>query len=112
MDAGHNRCRDRVGDIELYSVNVLDRDGFVLTCEIEFEAPVEVNLEADPGGPPGYGYSDHWRGPVRWTETSIHRTFSAEIIVNFNSSKPDESELISVRVDEAEIELDLHELGR
>ena len=101
-----------VYDVNVYSLSVLERDGTRLTCEIEFEAGLDLRLSVQERE--RFGYEDDNYQPARSCRTkSIYRVFSAEVVVKFDPQIPEEIELESVYVDKDSIELDTDDvMGR
>jgi hypothetical protein len=100
---------DEVSDVNIFSVNVIERDGMTFTCEIEFEARLglTVNAEQEEGG---YGYDDHEPSRTHRSVKSVSRVFVAEVVVKFDPQKPDETEFESVYVSKDNIELDIDDV--
>ena len=101
-----------VDDISVHYVNVLEREGMTFTCEIEFEARFVLRIELEEKEQFGYEYEDYEPARLSRTEKSIHRVFTAEVVVKFDSEKSDEAELESVYVFKENIELDIDDVMR
>jgi PIN domain len=99
---------EQVDDISIHYVNVLEHDGNKFTCEIEFEAELVMALEVEIEGQ--YHYDDYEPPQHFSLDKAIHRTFLAEIVVNFDPNKSDETAFDSVYVSARSIELDSDEL--
>jgi hypothetical protein len=99
-----------VVDVNVYSVNVLEREETTFTCEIEFEAGLVLRLEVEQEEKFGYEYEDYEPSRLYRTTKSIHRNFGAEIVVRFDPQKPDATELESVHVFKDNVELDIDDL--
>lgn len=100
---------DEVSDVNILSVNIVDRDGVTFTCEIEFEARLRliVNVEQEEVG---YGYDDYEPAQTRRAAKSVSRMFVAEVVVKFDPQKPDQTEFESVYVSRDNIELDVDDV--
>jgi len=86
-----------VGDIQVLSVNVLDRDEMTFTCEIEFEAGLALRLEIE--------HEEDYEPRFQRTARSIYRIFGAEVVVRFDPKNPSAVEFESVYVPKAPVEL-------
>jgi hypothetical protein len=99
-----------VDDINVYSVSVLEREATTFTCEIEFEARLVLRLEVEHEERLDYTYEEYEPSRFDRTEKAIYRSFGAEIVVEFDPKKPDETELVSVCVFKENVELDVNDL--
>lgn len=100
---------DDVYDINVCSLNVLEREGTRFTCEIEFEAGLDVSLSVEEKEWPGYEEYDYGHQRSRKTK-SLNRVFMAEVVVEFDPDKSEVSDLESVYVGEDSLELDVKDL--
>jgi hypothetical protein len=97
---------DSVEDINIFSVEVVEREGPRLTLEVSFEAALLLDLEIEMEGEYGYDQDDY-RPPYRFgRHKTIHRISYAEVILSaFDPKKPDEIEMESVYTSPRPIEL-------
>jgi hypothetical protein len=76
---------EEVDSINVVSVNVLERNGTVVTCEVEIEAELSLDIEAEVEG---FRYGLDGYEPSRRFSVHQWRTenFYPEVIANFDSS--------------------------
>ena len=116
VERGDMRLRQLTGivnsvdDINVHSVNVLEREGMTFTCEIEFEAGVGLRLEVEQEERFGYEPEAYEPPRVYSVERSIYRGFSAEVVMTFDPKKPDKPEFESVYVFKDSIKVDRDDL--
>ncbi len=101
----------KVDDINIHYLNVLDRQGTSFACEIEFEAglTLELEVETEERFRSEYGYYEPPR--VYSVERYCHRSFLAEVVVNFDPKAPDDVDVESVSVYKRNVEIDVDDLN-
>ena len=95
---------DRVDDIQILSVNVLDQKDETFTSEIEIEAGLCIDLSVEVEG--GYhGYDDYEPPSYHTMERTIYQYFYAEVVARFDQKAPEEIEFESIHVSGNSVEL-------
>lgn len=100
---------DDVYDINVCSLNVLERDGANFTCEIEFEAGLDLRLtveEEERLGDEDYGFGHQRSHRVK----SVYKMFIAEVVLEFDRQKSQVTDLESVYVATDSLELDISDV--
>ena len=92
---------DGIDDINIISVSVFNREQEIFTCEIEFEAALILNLNAEID----WRYDDNEDYRRFTIHDSIYHIFSAEVIVRFDPKAPQDIEFESICVYGNSVEL-------
>ncbi len=98
-----------VYDISVCSLNVLERNGTKFTCEIEFEAGLDLRLSLEEEEQLGYEDYDFGRQRSHRTK-SVCKVFSAEVVLDFDPQKSEVTDLESVYVENDSLELDINDV--
>jgi hypothetical protein len=96
----------RVDGINIFDVEVVERDGGRLICEVGFEAEIAVEIEVEFEGEFGY-HADDYQPPIGLRrEKTLHRTFYAEVvIITLDPMAPEDIEFESIYSPSRPIEL-------
>jgi hypothetical protein len=77
---------DDVNSINVFSLNVLEREGETFTCEPEVEAEVSLDIEIEVEGGYGYGPDDYEPDERYSTSQTSIEYFYPEVVVRFDLS--------------------------
>jgi hypothetical protein len=105
--SGHVRA---ISDINIFSTNVLEREGNNFNCEIEFGADIELRLRVEIEGEYGYCDDDDYEPPEEYDlNRTVHRTFGAAVVVDFDPDGGD-PQIASVCVYDTDVEIETDNL--
>jgi hypothetical protein len=97
----------RASELKIFNLNVLSQKGNCFSCEIEFNAWLEMEFEVELGSRSSPSTFEASRS-FRDTDT-MNFSFVAGIVVIFDNSSPDDAEIESLDFD-PEIEVSLRDL--